>query len=249
MIRSAQAELVIWDPISNYFDTRKADVNSDASVRRALEPLVQGLESMNAAGMMFRHMNKDRHASARHRGSGTTAFQNVGRVHLVMGRLPADYTEDGEYGLSMVANNYTVAVKGTLTFDVVDSDVKLDNRGNMIGKIVWHGIDEDMDAETLVRGSGHESSNGSGKPGPTPHVTMAIKRSLIEMGKERSVWDASEGMARVMEGMKELGFDEPNHKMVHKARNESMITSKSRPGAVGLNDWHWPAQPAPRARA
>jgi hypothetical protein len=248
MIRSAQAELVIWDPISNYFDTRKADVNSDASVRRALEPLVQGIEQMNAAGVMFRHMNKDRNASARHRGSGTTAFQNIGRVHLVMGRLPADYTEDGEYGLAMIANNYTVAVKGTLTFDVVDSDVKLDNRGNMIGKIVWHDIDEDMDAETLVRGS-RKADDSSGKPGPTPHKTIAIKRILLDMGKEKPVWDASEGMAHVMEEMEKLGFDKPNRKMVDRARGALMITSRSRPGAVGLNDWHWPAQLVPRARA
>lgn len=245
MVRTAQAELVIWDPISNYFDTRKADVNSDASVRRALEPLVKGLESMNAAGVMFRHMNKDRNASARMRGTGSTAFQNIGRVHLVMGRLPADYTEEGEYGLHMLANNYTVSVKGTLTFDVVDSDVKLDNRGNMIGKIVWHSIDEDIDGETLVRGSSH-NGDGSGKPGPAPVKRQAIKRILAEMEKTKKIWDAVEGMAHVIAEMEKLGFDDLNRKTVDAARAEVMVDSHARPGTTGARDWVWPAQRAPR---
>ena len=177
MIREAKAELVIWDPISNYVDTNKVNTNSDAAVRRALEPLVQGLDMLNAAGIMVRHMNKDPRAAARHRGSGTTAFQNVGRVHLVMGRLADEFEDSGTFGLSMVANNYTVVVRGTLAFDVVDSDVKLDSLGHYVGKVEWHAPGDAGMLSALVRGNMNMDGSAR-KPGPVPVKRTAVRRIL-----------------------------------------------------------------------
>src|SRR5215469_7991368 len=163
MIRQSGAALVIWDPIMDYLQ-EDIQTGIDASVRRALDPIARGLEQLGVAGLSVRHMNKDPKAAARHRGGGSTAFQNRARVHLVTGRLAEEYSECGTFGLAMVDNNFTRRVDGTLTFDVVDSDIKLDNRGNMIGKIEWHDLEEDITTDTLTRGSDGE---GNGK-GPRP---------------------------------------------------------------------------------
>jgi hypothetical protein len=240
MIREANAELVIWDPISHYVDADKVNTSSDPAVRRALEPLVRGLDSMNAAGIMVRHMNKDTRAAARHRGIGSTAFQNVGRVHLVMGKLSNELMEAGTFGLAMQSNNYTPVVCGTLTFDVVDSDIKLDNLGHMVGKVIWRDLEADIDTEMLVRGNDRGDSNGKSSPGPVPVKRMAIKHILIEMGEIKQVWDAVEARAHINSEMDKLGHDEPNTATVNKARDESLITSKR--VDVGKNEWRWPAQ-------
>jgi hypothetical protein len=247
MIREASAELVIWDPISNYVDADKVNTNSDPAVRRALEPLVRGLDSMNAAGIMVRHMNKDARAAARHRGSDTTVFENVGSVHLVMVRLGDEFEDSGMFGLSMVANNYTVVVRGTLAFDVVDSDVKLDSLGHYVGKVEWHDLEEEIDADALVRGNTN-ADGSTRKPGPTPVKRTAVRRILRDMGEIRQLWDAVEGMAHVREEMEKLGFDDVNRKTVDQARGEELVTSQARPGTTGAKDWHWPAQKVPRVR-
>lgn len=245
MIRKAQAELVIWDPISHYVDADAVNTNSDPAVRRALEPLLRGLDSLNAAGIMVRHMNKDRGAAARHRGSGTTAFQNVGRVHLVMGKLADEFEDSGTFGLCMIANNYTVLVNGTLTFDLVDTDIKLDNLGHYVPKVEWHDLDEDIDAEALVRGSS-QGDSGSGQRGPAPVKRQAVKRILIEMGERKQVWDAVEALAHVSKEMNEQGHGVPNIRTVRSAMRECMIESK-RVG-VGKNEWRWAGIKVPRER-
>lgn len=241
MIRVAKAELVIWDPINHYVDPDKVNTHSDPAVRRALAPLVSGLERMNAAGITVRHLNKDERASAGNRGLGSTAFQNIGRVHLLMGKLADEHSDVGTFGLAMESNNYTVPVRGTLAFDVVDSDIKLDNLGHMVGRIEWRDLEEDIDTETLVRGN-NRGDGGSGKssPGPVPLKRMAIKRILVEMGEIKQVWDAVEARAYINSEMDKLGHDEPNTATVNKARDESFVKSKR--VDVGKNEWRWPAQ-------
>jgi hypothetical protein len=146
----------------------------------------------------------------------------------------------------MVANNYTVVVRGTLAFDVVDSDVKLDSLGHYVGKVEWHDLEEDIDADALVRGNANADGSTRSKSGPTPIVRTAVKRIMAAMGKLKPVWDAVEAKAHINAEMEKMGYDEPNERTVNKARDESLITSK-RVG-VGRNEWRWPAQPAPRVR-
>ena len=247
MIREANAELVIWDPISNYVDADKVNTNSDAAVRRALEPLVQGLDRLNAAGIMVRHMNKDPRAAARHRGSGTTAFQNVGRVHVVMGRLADEYEDSGMFGLSMVANNYTVVVNGTLAFDVIDSDIKLDALGHYVGKVVWRDLEENIDADSLVRGNHHgDGRQEKGTTGPAPAKRTEVKRILGEMGEIRQEWDSVEARQHIHDEMEQRGFGSVNDRTIDKAFRECMLHSEKQQDSK--NNWCWPAQRVPRVR-
>ena len=247
MIRQSGSRLVIWDPIMDYLD-ESVSTGIDASVRRALDPIARGLEKLHVAGISLRHMNKNPAAAARHRGGGTTAFQNRARVHLVTGRLVEEHMEFGTFGLSMVDNNYVPRVKGTLTYDIVDSTIKLDSRGHMVGMVEWHDLEEDLDADTLTRGTDGDSGAGSGKRGPKPVKAMAIKRILIEMGEQKKKWDSAEAMSYIKEKLGEQGFGEVNEKTITKVRNDSLIGSTSRPGTVGPNDWTWPGIVVPPSR-
>src|SRR6516165_43763 len=246
MISKADAGLVIWDPISHYVDPEKMNTNSDPAVRRALEPLVRGLDRMGAAGITVRHMNKDEKASAKNRGLGTTAFQNIGRVHLVMGRLSDENIDCGTFGLAMVNTNYTVHVRGTLTFDVVDSEVKLDKIGHYVGKIEWHDLEEDIDPNALVRGNDGRKHDGSGKPGPAPEKRVEVKRILIEMGEIKTEWDSVEAREYIRAEMQKRGHESVNDRIIDRGVRESLISSKKQPDS--RNNWIWPAQRAPRAR-
>jgi len=243
MIRQSGAALVIWDPIMDYLQ-EDIQTGIDASVRRALDPIARGLEQLGVAGLSVRHMNKDPKAAARHRGGGSTAFQNRARVHLVTGRLAEEYSECGTFGLAMVDNNFTRRVDGTLAFDVVDSDIKLDNRGNMIGKIEWHDLEEDITTDTLTRGSDGE---GNGK-GPRPDKRNMIIHILDEMGKQKRKWDAAEAKQHILEKLSEMGIDGANPATINNARKASWITTQSRKGDVGKNDWVWPVNRVPRQR-
>lgn len=243
MIGKTNSGLVIWDPITDYLG-RTTSQNSDAEVRRALEPISRGLEKMDTAGISIRHMSKDRHAAARHRGSGTTAFQNVARVHLVTGRLSEEYADRGTFGLSMVAGNYVVEVTGTLVYNIVDSDIKLDKLGHMVGKVEWCGLEEDIDADSLAK-----IDNGNGHRGPAPTKNAAIKAILIEMGEINDTWDSVEGREYVHKKLEEQGHDVPNRHTVDKARTDSFIRVVYRKGEVGGKDWIWPAQRVSRVRA
>lgn len=246
MIRQSGSRLVIWDPIMDYLD-ETVNTGIDASVRRALDPLARGLEKMHVAGISLRHMNKNPAAAARHRGGGTTAFQNRARVHLVTGRLVEENMEFGTFGLSMVDNNYVPRVKGTLTYDIVDSEIKLDSRGHMVGKVEWRDLEEDLDADTLTRGADGDSGAGSGKRGPKPIKAMAIKRILIEMGETKKKWDSAEAMEYVREKLGEQGIEHVNDQTITKVRRDSLISTVPRPGEVGPNDWIWPGITMPRA--
>jgi hypothetical protein len=246
MIEQAHAGMVVWDPITDYLD-RSISTGIDADVRHALNPIVRGLEDMHVSGISLRHMNKNPTAAARHRGGGSQAFQNRARVHLVTGRLADEHMELGTFGLSMVDNNYVPRVKGTLTYDIVDSDIELDDIGNMIGKVEWHDLEEDIDPDTLTRGNDGDPANS--KRGPKPAKRAAIKAILAEMGEISGTWDVQEARAYIDKKMEENGHDIPNPRTVDKAREESLIRTVSRKGHVGLNDWIWPAQRVPKVRS
>jgi hypothetical protein len=230
MVKETGATLVVWDPITDYMDER-VSTNNDASIRRAIAPVREAVEEAGLCGLMIRHMNKDRKASASHRGGGTTAFQNVARFHMVTGVMPDEYADKGTFGLSVVDANYVKHPEGTLAYDIVDSDIKLDDAGNMVGKVQWRGF-EDIDPDTLTRGNG-----GDGKPGPDPIKRTAIATILGEMGRESESWDSGEAKTRINQELVRRGFSAANKNTIYKAIRESGITPKQeRSGYV----WVWP---------
>src|SRR6185437_474807 len=83
-IRECGAQLAIFDPITDMLN-EDVQTHNDASVRRALGPMAGILNETGCAGLAIRHFNKMSGAGARNRGSGSSAFQNRARVHIITG--------------------------------------------------------------------------------------------------------------------------------------------------------------------
>jgi hypothetical protein len=227
MIREANAQLAIWDPITDFLD-ETINSHNDASVRRALRPLAIELGKLHCAGLALRHMNKQKGMEAKYRGSGSSAFQNRARVHLVSGNLPMSYAGPARFGIAMVDTNLTRREERTLTYDIVDSEVPMDDQGNMVGKVSWKGY-EDIAGDTLVLGD-------RPRRGPEPTTQLMMIEVLRELFDQKDTWPAR----RIREVMKEAGFS-TDHKTLDKVREKMGIRSVRvhRRGAMGVQSWEW----------
>jgi AAA domain/Bifunctional DNA primase/polymerase, N-terminal len=223
-IRQANAQLVIFDPITDYLES-KISTNNDASVRQALRPLAGELGKAGASGLALRHMNKNKAMEAKFRGGGTTAFQNRSRVHLVVGELPASAGLADKYGLAMVDSNLTVKKTGVLTYSVVNSEVPLDDQGNMVGRCQW-GEYADVESDVLT--------NGEGKAhGPKATAQPIIREILDEMFKEKDVWLVPDAKAELAAA----GYTD--HKTYDKVVNQMSIRKFSVPRRGGGRRYFW----------
>ena len=227
MIREANAQLAIWDPVTDFLD-ESVNSHNDASVRRALRPLAIELGKLDCAGLALRHMNKQKGMEAKYRGSGSSAFQNRARVHLVSGDLPLSYAGPARFGIAMVDTNLSRRVERTLTYDIVDSDITMDDQGNMVGKVTWHGY-EDIEGDALVQGD---------KPrhGPVPTTQLMMIEFLREMFDKQDTWPAR----KIREELKAAGFS-TDHKTLDKVRDKMGIRSVRvhKRGAIGVQSWEW----------
>ena len=139
MISDAGADVAIFDPINDFLD-EDVNTNSDASIRRALGPLGEVLRKENCAGLLLRHMNKNTGAEAKFRGTGTTAYQNRARIHLIAARIQEDLRpgSGAEYALAIADSNLRRVRSEVLTYDVVNSDTpSSDEDGDFVPKIIW----------------------------------------------------------------------------------------------------------------
>jgi hypothetical protein len=237
-IRAASAELAIFDPITDYLAST-VNTNNDAAVRAALRPLGVELGRLGCIGLALRHMNKNKAMEARFRGGGTTAFQNRSRVHLVMGDIPGSAGIAERYGIAMIDSNLTVVRRGVLAFSVEDSEIELDDRGNMVGCISW-GDYVELSGDDLSRGE-------SRKHGPEATSQMFIREILEEMFKDQETWSAK----KVLAVLGEAGYKD--HKTIDKVTSGMGIrkyavrrhgvpggTDKARGGTLG---WYWTTKP------
>jgi hypothetical protein len=223
------AGLVIWDPITDFLG-ENIQSHNDASVRRALRPMGIELHRHMCAGLALRHMNQNKNQDAKYRGSGSGAFQNRARVHLVTGPMPIGFRGKGgkgQYGLAMVDNNIMPKVRGSLAYSIVDSDIQGDDQGNMVGRVEWHGL-VDVDANTLTRGE-------SARLGPEPVAQNKIIGVLEEMFEQKDTWPQNEVIAR----LKDEGCS-TNKVTLDKAKSAMGIRSvpEHRPGG-GYAKWVW----------
>lgn len=218
MIAGVGARLCVLDPVTDYLD-ETITTNNDASVRRALDPLAHVLSDAGCAGLSVRHMNKNTKQEARYRGGGTTAFQNRARVHLISGRIPEEVDTPGQFGLSMVDNNYMPVVPGVLPYSVVDSAVPLDDQGNMVGRVEWYDLVE-LDADELSAGGRNRSR------GPAPATGAAIQAILSGMFSERSLWRQPEAIERIQFELESQGLPPAHLETIHKARRGARIDTR-----------------------
>lgn len=236
MVTECDASLCIWDPITDFL-AEDIQTHNDASVRRALNPLGIVLSQLGAAGLAIRHMNKDRGADAKFRGTGTTAFQNRGRVHLVCGEIdPAGVCEaERAFGIGMADANDTARVEGALAYHIVDSNVPLDDDGAMVGRVEWDGY-VDVSLNELTRGiSTNEQGRGGGRK---PLAQELVEEVLIELFPPGI--EGNRSAATVIEALKANGCSTAPS-VLSKARHSLGITTRQerKRGGFGVQGWVW----------
>jgi hypothetical protein len=227
-IKASGASVAIFDPINDFL-SGDVNPNSDASIRQALGPLGRVLDELDCAGWLIRHMNKDTGASARMRGTGTTAYQNRARVHLVVGRIPPSAgIDDARYGLACVDSNLRRIEEGVLAYDVVDSDIVADDSGGLVPMLEWHGRCN-LDADALVRSSVQK--------GPPPIIQEEIREVLESMFKRGPSWPVKKVMSELA-----LAKCSTNPKTVAKVAAGMGLNKKRhmrRGASGGVEAWYW----------
>lgn len=230
-IESYNINLVICDPISAFLD-EKVNTNNDASVRRALEPFAMTLQQQpqGCGAWMIRHLNKDSGKKAAYRGGGSVAFGAVARVHLFAGSLPQDaqWPDEAQYAVAQLKNSHLYRVPDVaLAYKIVDSDIRADDDGNMIPKIVWCG---EVDIETEILANGVPKRHG-----PVPTSQIMIEEILRNLFDEKDTWDTKEIKAELAEA----GYRD--HKTIDKVKDRMGIRSVAirQRGKVGVKQWVW----------
>lgn len=224
--------LVVIDPVPAFLSER-TNSNNDASVRRALEPLVIVLGEAECAGFGIRHLNKNTSQDARYRGGGSIAFGAVSRIQLLAGELP-DGT--GRFGIAQIKNNHLAKRPDeVLTYQVEDSEVVADEFGNMVPRIAW-GDYINMTLRAL--------SGGPEKRGPKPERRQEISEVLEEMFSQQATWSVKEAEAQLRASGCSV-----NHAIVDKARSDLGIFARAsyKPGG-GVAEWVWTTEPRKHKR-
>jgi hypothetical protein len=236
MIRQASARIAFWDPITDFL---AEDVHShnDASVRRALRPLGAELVKAECAGFAVRHMNKDTKQEARYRGSGSSAFQNRARVHLIAGRMPDSHVLSGgagDFGIAMVDSNMSEKMQGVLAYSIVDSEVVQDVSGGMVGRAEFiPGLVTTVTADQLA--------GGERRKGPEATAQPTIRAAFMEMFQEQDTWDKNDAVAEL-----EARGCSVEEKTVTKVRRILGIRSVGirQKGKAGIRKWVWTTRKA-----
>jgi hypothetical protein len=107
LIRS-QARFSVIDPIKAFLDPN-INVNSDHSLRRALDPLFELAAKHRSTTLLINHLNKNEGARALYRGSGSLAFPIACRSSWL---VAADPHDPGRRILAPGKNNYAARQPG-----------------------------------------------------------------------------------------------------------------------------------------
>jgi len=228
-ILSCDAGLAIFDPVNDFL-AEDIQTHNDASVRRALRPLVRIAQETGCAIWLIRHLNKDTSADIRRRGAGSTAYQNIARVHLAALRPSSGFDNPSACILGVVDSNIRKVEEGSLAYLVVDSDIEADDADGMVPRIDWLGW-----CGLSVHKASAEA--GGGRPGPRPVAQEEVQILLEELFAEKDTWPA----AAVLEELRLAGCS-TDKRTVGKAKAALGIRSVragKRRGAGGLESWNW----------
>ena len=233
-IRECDARLAIFDPITDMLN-EDIQTHNDASVRRALGPMAAVLNDTGCAGLAIRHFNKMAGAGARNRGSGSTAFQNRARVHMITGELP-DGRED-KFGIAIVDTNLTSkkGIGDVWGYNITDSDILTgDRQGSYHGRIEWGGIAEGVTPDILADGEAVVRSKGS-------NTLNEVTDVMSELFLEKDTWGSNE----VMEFLQQAGVS-VRKDVVARARTTLGIRAVAvrKKGMAGVQSWNWTTKKA-----
>ena len=235
-IAESGATLAIFDPITDMIG-EEVNSHNDASVRRALAPLAAELSRNGCAGLAIRHFNKAIGVGARNRGSGSAAFQNRARVHMVTGELPVGAAE--KFGIAIVDTNLTSkeGIDAVIGYTIVDSDVPTgDRQGTYHGAVSWGGPVDNVNADELADGP-------PSKPGPAATRRQEVIEMMAEMFSERDEWPADEAIAY----LESAGVSTVKETL---RQAKSALSIRSVPvrvrGERGVQSWIWTTRKATR---
>jgi hypothetical protein len=223
-IKAAGASIAVFDPINSFF-SEKTNTGSDVQIRRALAPILARLRELGCAAIFIRHMNQDIKVSAKFRGLGSSAYQNLSRVHLAVAELDEGLAIDGDFGIAMLASNARRRKRGIQTYSVVDSDIEVDDDGGMVGRLVWNKFYGDISADDMLKKA----------RGPEPYALRDLLHLLRPMFDEKDTWPARE----VEEAIEDAGLM-PNSTLLGKAKKQLGIVSRQQKGG----GWVWTNAPS-----
>ena len=141
-IKQSKASLVIIDPITAFLP-EGVQHNVDASVRKALMPVVQLADETGSAIVAIRHFNKNTKASAKDRGGGSVAYSALARMVIQAGKLPEVADDGATHALALAIDN--IAKKpdaiGYCIYDAPDSSElpAPEDEALKIGALKWCG--------------------------------------------------------------------------------------------------------------
>jgi AAA domain/Bifunctional DNA primase/polymerase, N-terminal len=173
--------LLVVDPISAFIG-EKIQTHSEASVRRALAPLVEIAKETGCCIVLVRHLNKDGSMKALYRGTGSIAFSAIARSGLITGVCP----DDGSFGIAHVKCSYAERFEGVVRYSIGNADVD----GTSFGTIEWGDIDTSLTADEIAKGP-------SKKPGPLSSLQDDIVDILQPMFDEKDTWPGAECMEKL----------------------------------------------------
>jgi hypothetical protein len=180
MIRASNAQLCTIDPISSFLGEDISSHN-EASVRRALGPVVEVAQRTQCCIVLVRHLNKDNTMKAIYRGGGSIAFSGIARSGLIAGALP-----DGSgFGIAHVKSSNEYRLEGSLAYAIDRQSVQIPGSGKVEMPVIrWIGPSE-FTAEDIAKGEdGRHAGNGGRKPIQQELVEEALMQLIEEYGGE-----------------------------------------------------------------
>jgi putative DNA primase/helicase len=156
--REVNAVLVIVDPLVSYMGSRRGktvNTSNDLETRKALGPLKQLAEDLDASVVAIRHYKKGKGTDALEAGGGSVAFTAL--VRVLLAALPDPHDPD-RYLFAVPKNNLVPKEKRpTFSYRIVPSDHDPD-----IGRIQWGEIVQMSANEILTAEADKESDRGAG---------------------------------------------------------------------------------------
>ena len=189
--RRVDAGLIVIDPFMAYLDPA-VDSHKDQHVRRALAPLGQLAERMNAAILIVRHLNKSSGGDPMYRGGGSIGIIGAVRSSLVVGRDP------GDDQVRVVAIN-----KSNLGADDAPSlRFKLDSTETGVARVVWLGESALTASDVLGAAMDGEGRSALGEAQTILRDLLAAgpmrARDVIKQTRDAGITEASLNRARGM---------------------------------------------------
>jgi hypothetical protein len=211
--------LLVVDPVSAFIG-EKIQTHSEASVRRALQPLGEIAKETGCCIVLVRHLNKDNSMKALYRGTGSIAMSAIARSGLITGKCP-----DGSFGIAQVKCSYAKEFTGVVRYSVNNTSID----GAEYGLIEWGDIDESLEPDDLVKGP-------SKKPGPMSSLQDEICDVLKVMFDENDTWPQKECLARI--GAAGINASRPT---IDKARSRLGIYSEmvQNPKTRQIKGYNW----------